>query len=361
MRLNDRIIRNLKPNPTGQYRVYDDHLKGFGVVVGQGSKSFFVMYGKRRKVKTLGKYPAVSLKTARSEAHTFLATYSPSPLQNANITFSEAVRRFLTESRTKHKKQTTNDYTRHLSFYEFDKKLSDITRSEILSKLNSLSNQPVTQNHTFDTTVNFFNWCLRHELIDRNPLQGQRKPAVKLHRERVLTEDELTAVYRRAAEYPFPYGHIVRLLILTGQRKSEILHLTWDRVGEALQFLDTKNRTDHEIPLLPMARGVIDSIPHRKPYLFQNTNSRPFSAFSKAKIVFDQELDIPPYRLHDLRRTFSTNMAMLGTPLHVTEAILNHKSGAISGVAAIYNRYDFFKEMHGALNLWENHLKSLCS
>ena len=361
MRLTDKTIANLKPKPTGQYKVFDDQLGGFGVCVGQRSKSFIVIYTKRRLTKTIGRYPDIRLIDARREAKAFLANYSPSKRQIANMGFSEALKRFLEQSQVRHKPQTTADYERHLSFYGFDKKLTEITRDEILEKLHALSNQPVTQNHTFDTIVTFFNWCLRRDFIDRHPLQGEPKPAPKHHRERALTEDELRAVYRRAEQYPFPYGHIVRLLILTGQRKSEIVHLKWGRVGETLQFLDTKNRTDHEIPLLPMASQVIESIPHRKPYLFQNTKTRPFSAFSKAKIVFDSKLDIPPYRLHDLRRTFSTNMAMIGTPLHVTERILNHKSGTISGVAKIYNRYEFTKEMHRALNLWEKHLKSLCS
>ena len=359
MKLTDLTIQKLKPRPTGQYAVFEGN--GFGIRVSQRSKSFVVVYGKRRRVKTLGRYPSLPLKEARKEAQAFLATYSPNRHEIVNTGFSEAVARFLEESQARHKPQTTADYARHLSFYGFDQNLRDITRRKILDRLHTLSNQPVTQNHTFDTTVNFFNWCLRNELIDRHPLQGERKPSPKRHRERVLTEDELRAVYKRSEQFPFPYSHIVRLLILTGQRRGEVLHLTWDNVGDTLQFLDTKNRTDHEIPLLPLAKGIIESIPHRKIYLFQNKSSKPFSAFSKAKVNFDKEIDIAPYRLHDLRRTFSSNMAMLGVPLHVTERILNHKSGTISGVAAIYNRYEFAKEMTDALQTYENHLKSLCS
>lgn len=361
MRLTDLAIQKLKPRPTGQYTNFDDQLGGFGIRISQRSKSFVVMYGKRRRLKTLGRYPAISLKTARRQAQTFLAAYSPQTRETPNITFTEATERFLEESSSRHKLQTTQDYARHLAFYGFEKSLKAITRRQILERLHTLSSQPVTQNHTFDTAVNFFNWALRNELVDRHPLQGERKPSPKRHRERVLTEDELKAVYGQAEGFPFPYGHIVRLLILTGQRRGEILHLTWDRVGETLQFLNTKNKTDHEIPLLPMAREVIESIPHRKVYLFENTKPKPFSAFSKAKLDFDKGLKLAPYRLHDLRRTFSSNMAMLGTPLHVTERILNHKLGTISGVSAIYNRYTYMEEMKHAMHTYENHLRSLRS
>ena len=358
MHLTDLAIQKLKPPPSGQKTFYDNQLPGFGIRVSQRSKSFVVMYGRRRQLKTLGRYPSLSLKEARKQAQTFIGADKPQT-QKSNLRFSEARDRFLEESEAKHKKQTTADYKRHLAFYGFEKPLRDITRTEVMDRLKALSNQPVTQNHTFSTLVTFFKWALRNDFLDRTPLEGEKKPAPKRHRERVLDEDELRLVYQRATTFSFPYGHIVRLLILTGQRRSEITHLTRDRVGETLQFLDTKNRTDHEIPLLPMARAVIEKIPHKKSYLFQNTKPVPFSAFSKAKVDFDEELEIAPYRLHDLRRTFSSNMAMIGTPLHVTERILNHKSGTISGVAAIYNRHTYMQEMRDALSAWEEYLAGL--
>jgi integrase len=361
MRLTDLSIRSLKPPPTGRKTYFDDQIGGFGIRVSQRSKSFVVVYGQSRKLKTLGKYPALSLKDARKEAQLFLLTYSPLKLQIPKLTYSEATQRFLDDNRDRLKTQTIEDYSRHLAFYDFTKPINQITRIEILDRLKVLVNQPVTQNHTFDTLVNFFNWALRRDLIERHPLQGERKPALKHHREHTLSADELKAVYQRAEQYPFPYGHIVRLLILTGQRRSEILHLRWENVGETLQFLDTKNRTDHEIPLMPMAKAVIDSIPHRKPFLFQNTKPVPFSAFSKAKITFDKPLQVTPYRLHDLRRTFSSNMAMLNVPLHVTERILNHKSGTISGVSAIYNRYSYIQEMKTTLETYEQYLAKILS
>lgn len=358
MHLTDLAIQKLKPPPTGQKTYFDSQLPGFGIRISQRSKSFVIMYGKRRQLKTLGRYSSLSLRDARTAARTFLPTSHP---KTAPITFSDAVERFLAESEPRHKAKTTQDYRRHLNHFTFQKNVGDITRADLMGRIGSLSNQPVTQNHVFDTMRNFLHWCLRNDFLDRNPLQGEKKPAPKRHRERVLTNDELRAVYKRAQAFPFPYGHIVRLLILTGQRRSEIVNLTRDNVKDTLQFPDTKNRTDHEIPLLPITRQVIESIPHKKPYLFQNTKPIPFSAFSKAKVDFDNGLYIPHYRLHDLRRTFSSNMAMLGIPLHVTECILNHKSGTISGVAAIYNRYTFAKEMKEALATHEQFVVSLLS
>ncbi len=369
MRLTDLSIQKLKPREAGQYTVFDDQLPGFGIRISQRSKSFVVMYGESRRLKTLGRYPTLTLKTARRDALAFIASLSPSQPHLARLGYSEACERFLEECAHTLKPKTITDYRRRLKFYGFQKPIQEVTRRDILTKLHTLSNQPVHQNHTFDTIFTFFNWALRNELIDRHPLQGEKKPNPKRHRDRVLSEDELRKVYMHAEAYGFPYGHIVRLLILTGQRRAEITYLTWDRVGETLQFPDTKNRSDHKIPLLPMARAVIESIPmtdeeqergkRSKHFLFENTKPVPFSAFSKAAAEFNKPMDIAPYTLHDLRRTFSSTMAMLGVPLHVTERILNHKSGTISGVAAIYNRYTFAREMEDALATYEAYVAKL--
>jgi integrase len=361
MHLTDLAIQKLKPPPTGQKSYFDNQFPGFGVrITYRGTKSFIIMYGRYpRRLKTLGRYPDMPLKAAREAARAFLTRYTTLPYETRHMAFPDALERFLTESATRVKPKTVIDYRRHLTFFPFKKPIREISRQEILNRLADLSNRPTTQVHHFTTIVTFYNWALRNELVDRHPLQGERKPAVKKSRDRVLTPDELKAVYLRAVEYPFPYGHICRLLALTGQRRSEITHLTWDDVGDTLRFFDTKNKTDHEIPLMPMARAVIEEITPKGRYLFENTKDVPFSAFSRAKIEFDKGLDVQDYRLHDLRRTFSSVQASLGTPLHVTERILNHKSGVISGIAAVYNVYSYQREAAEALMTYEDFLSKL--
>src|SRR5690606_19610198 len=85
----------------------------------------------------------------------------------------------------------------------------------------------------------------------------------------------------------------------------------------------------------------------------------PFNGWGKSKERFDTPLEVAAYTLHDLRRTFSSNLARLGTPIHVTEKLLNHVSGTVSGVAAIYNRYSYLDEMRAALVLHDEHLAKL--
>lgn len=93
----------------------------------------------------------------------------------------------------------------------------------------------------------------------------------------------------------------------------------------------------------------------------RGASEKPFNGWGKSKARLDAPLDISPYTLHDLRRTFSSNLARLGTPIHVTEKLLNHISGTVSGVAAVYNRYSYIDEMRQAVTLHDEHIAKLIS
>jgi integrase len=135
--------------------------------------------------------------------------------------------------------------------------------------------------------------------------------------------------------------------------------LDQDRIVYPATFV--KNQRLHTIPLGDQARELINSLPDKADLLFPSRfdKVKPFNGFSKCKASFDQDLDVEPYTLHDLRRTFSGNVAKLGTPIHVTKGILNHVSGTISGVAAVYNRHAYLNEMHAAFTAYEQHLDEL--
>jgi integrase len=96
-------------------------------------------------------------------------------------------------------------------------------------------------------------------------------------------------------------------------------------------------------------------------YVFTTTGKTPISGFGRLKDRLDKALPegTEPWIIHDLRRTMSTNMAMLGVPQPVTEALLNHKTGVVSGVAAIYNVYSYADEKREALELWNSHVEKV--
>jgi integrase len=185
---------------------------------------------------------------------------------------------------------------------------------------------------------------VRERIITVNPLAGLPAPHKLESRERVLTDDEIKAIWN-ATDYR-PFGHIVRCLILSGQRRMEIAGGKAEWVTDVYTIPQTKNRQPHVIPVTPLLKEYL-----KPPFVF--------NGWSKAKVALDKTCGVDDWTLHDCRRYFSTTCAQLQVPIHLTERILNHKTGSVSGVAKIYNRYSYLKEMEEALLLYESHIRKI--
>jgi len=197
-------------------------------------------------------------------------------------------------------------------------------------------------------------------LLEANPVQGTAKAAESGPRERVLTEAELRKLW--AALGQNWYSDIVRLLLLTGQRREEIGALAWseidfDRGMIVLAPVRTKNSRHHELPLSRQALAILQRQP-RRDFLFSRRKG--FANWVRPKAALDKHLGIASWRLHDLRRTCATGMAELGVQPHIIEAVLNHASGHKGGVAGIYNRASYSEPMREALQRWADHLQRIC-
>lgn len=236
----------------------------------------------------------------------------------------------------------------------------DITKRDVKVLLEKINKAPSTKQHAFVAILTMMNWCVRHELIDVSPLPPMTFKTNS--RSRILTDEELKIVWNRAVEVGYPFGTIVQLLILTGQRRGEVaaLRRAWID-GDEMFFPGefTKNGNEHQIPLGAMAKDIIDTVSGDQDLFFpaRGKSDTIISGWSKLKPAFDKPINVFGYTLHDLRRTYSSNMAKLGVPIHITERLLNHSSGAISGVAAVYNRYDYADEMMEAVKSYENEIK----
>jgi integrase len=185
-------------------------------------------------------------------------------------------------------------------------------------------------------------------------------------RGRVLTDEELVEIYRAAKAIRSPYGAIVQLLILTGQRRTEIASLRRDYVDLDANTIClpsglAKNAREHLFPIGALSVELLSKTCRRGGLLFpaRGTTDAPFSGWSKSKVALDKICGVTAWTLHDLRRTFATKMAALGTPIHVTERLLNHVSGGISGIVAVYNRHTYMGEMQEALEKYDRHLFEL--
>jgi integrase len=324
MRLTALQIDKL-PIPTKGQKTYWDG-NGFGVRVSQGgTKSFVVMYGTDRRLKTLGRYPAMTLKTARRAAIEYIASDTPQKRLNS---LSDARTAFLSDCETRLRPATVNQYTFYLN-------KTDCTT------LSALKRDQVDQSpHSIASWKAFYNWCIREELVSKNPFAFATTKYNTRHR--VLTPDEIKAIW---SYDHLPYSDYLKLQILTGQRIGQwkCYTVTDDTIIFPASIM--KGKQDHTIPLTDTVAALLP-IPQ-------------FAGWSKAKVRIYKHVPLPHWTLHDLRRTFSTICASLDIPLHVTERILSHSSGSISGVAAVYNRYNYLAEMRQALTHYEDHIKTV--
>jgi integrase len=364
MRFTDQTVRTL---PVGKY--FDDSTPAFGIRVGKNRRTWIVMRGKQRQLIRVGHYPAMGLAEARTKGRQLLAS---TQLTHDRVSFEGAYELFKKTHLPRLKERTQADYKRLLERYyapTLNKRRLDAITSHMVNAItDELVCTPSEQSHAIAVGKTFFKWCVRRHYLNRSPLEGATLPKQQ-SRDRVLTDDELVAVWRAAGRMEGHFGTIVRLLILTGMRRSECaaIHTSWIQNNTlTIPKEVTKNGREHSFPVGSLTSSIrlcsITSTSSQN-YLFPaRLNSTPtFSGFSQSKKNLDKLLNIAPWTLHDLRRTFATNLARLGVAPHIIERLINHVTGTISGVSAIYNRANYFPEMRDAVDKYDTWFRQLCS
>ena len=210
-----------------------------------------------------------------------------------------------------------------------------------------------------------YQWAIKRGTLSANPFAALPAIGAKPKRERVLTDDELAAIWRAASAMAPPFGPIIRLLILTGQRREEVTGMRWDELSDDLTTWTiaasrAKNGAVHHVPLAEPAREILRALPREGELVLPGDRPRaPFSGWSKAKARLDARSGVTDWVLHDLRRTMATGLQRLGARLEVTEAVLNHIAGSRAGIVGIYQRYDWASEKRAALDAWAAHVMSI--
>jgi integrase len=197
-------------------------------------------------------------------------------------------------------------------------------------------------------------------------MDGIALPFEEVSRERTLSDGELASVIRASREIGGPFGAIVEMLALTGQRREEVARMTWPELDLnartwTLEGARTKNGRAHIVHLAQPALQVLDRCPSLGLFVFTTAGAKPLQAFSLHKRRLDTQSGLADWRLHDLRRTVVSGMARLGVAPHIADRILNHVGGTIGGVAAVYQRHEFLAERKAALDLWGAHVADLLS
>jgi integrase len=415
-------IDNAKATSSRQ-EIPDGLLVGLYLVVQpSGARSFAVRYryaGQPRKL-TLGAFPAINLETARALGAKALraaaegrdpATEKQSAKGDAKRQAAEEVRgkldlyenvarEFIERHAMKQNRETTRRETARILGLRPSpddpaklvdiggdvmsawrgRKIQEISKRDIVALLDVINDRgsPIMANRVLSAVRKLFNWCVARDILQVSPCTLVAPPAPERSRDRVLNDDELRLVWNAADGDGWPFGPLVKLLVLTGQRLDEVGGMRWDEVDLengvwTLPAKRVKNNELHEVPLSDAAVAIIAALPRiktTKNFVFATRRDAAVSGFSRAKTRLDQAIlaAMPKdakapehWTFHDLRRSMASGMAPLGIQLHVVEKILNHSSGTFAGVAGVYQRYDFYNEKRIALAVWASHVESVVS
>jgi integrase len=255
-----------------------------------------------------------------------------------------------------------------------DRMMATITRRDVIEAIDRVADRgaPIAARRLHAHLHRLFRWSVGRGVIAANPMTDLPKVGVETRRDRTLTDAELVAVWNAADEIGWPFGAVVKLLILTGARRNEIGALRWSEIhGDEIRLEGerTKSNEPRSIPLSRAAAQIIESLPHigDSEFIFSVTGKTPVSGWSKAKGLLDAAAAkahgraLPDWRLHDLRRTCATVLQRLGVNLQVIETVLGHISGSRAGIVGTYQRHSFDPEKRAALDAWSRHLEHICS
>jgi integrase len=419
--LTVRRIETVQATSSRQ-EIPDGLLPGLYLVVQpSGAKSFAVRYryaGQPRKL-TLGAFPAINLETARTLGAKALRAaaegrdparekqsakgdakrQAAEEIRGKRDLFENVAREFIERHAMKQNRETTwRETARILGLRPSPddpsilvdvggdvmsawkgRKIQDITKRDVITLLDAVRDRaPVMANRVLAAVRKLFNWCLARDVIEVSPCSLIEPPAPERSRDRVLTDDELRMVWNAADSDGWPFGPLVKLLTLTGQRLGEVGGMRWDELDLknklwTLPADRVKNGERHEVPLSDTAIAIISALPRiktTKGFVFTTRRDAAVSGFSRAKDRLDAAIlaAIPkgakapaPWVFHDLRRTMASGMARLGIQLPVIEKTINHTSGSFRGIVGVYQRHSFAEEKRSALAAWASHVATAVS
>jgi integrase len=290
--------------------------------------------------------------------------------QEQSHTMLSVAKLYLDAKRPELRKRTLMESTRYLTSTGYLGKLHHhgvgaITRKDVAACVTHIANQrgKVSAARARACLSAMYSWAMGEGIVESNPVIGSNRPKENAPRDHVLKPEEIAAVWKHCGNDDF--GCVVKLLLLTGCRRSEIGGLSRSEVNDIKLTIPgsrTKNHKTLVIPLSTLAKEIIDSVPHRddRALLFGDRNESGFCTWA-SKAALDAKLGkkVQQWTLHDLRRTFASGLGDLGVQPHIIECLLGHRSGFRAGVAGTYNWSTYAREMRQAVELWADHIRSL--
>ena len=376
--LTAKTLEALKPSAK-RYEIHDLHCPGLTVRVSVGGQRVFSVkyrYGLKQKRQKLGVYPRITLATARDKAIDILRQVDegidPSKRRRNPDTKVEVVcREFVrlhAQARNKSWREAERILEREFVSTFAQRDIRDIKRWDVLELMDAAIARGSTYqaNRILSNIRKLFNWCIERGIVETSPIIGLKAPTKEMSRDRVLHDDEVIRLLRACQNDVYPFRQFVPMLLATAQRRGELAEMRWSEIdldGKiwVIPADRSKNGKPHVVPLSAYALDIMSEIPRVLDcdYVFTTTHKSPVSGFSKMLRRLSEGSQTSGWRLHDLRRTAASGMARASVAPHVVEKVLNHISGTISGVAAVYNRYGYDAEKRDALQDWGQYIAAL--
>jgi len=391
-KLTAKSVEQAKRDPTKRIEISDGGSGLYLVIQPSGTKSYAVRYRSGGTSKKLTLQSGITLAKARELAAKALNKVAEGvdPAAENQATkqakadakrdkFEEIAREFIAKHAKPKTPRTWRQTAYRLGFNPDDmtvkkggvvaqwgkRSIGEIKKRDVIELLDGIKERaPVMATNVFAVIRKMFNWAVARDIIAASPCTGVETPTVVESRDRVLDDEEVRRLWKAAGELGHPFGHITKLLLLTGQRRDEVAGMSWGEVDLEGRLWTiprerAKNNKTHDVPLSDDVLAIIEEVKatprvySAKGLLFTKTGETAASGFSKAKDQLDELMgELPPWRLHDIRRTVATGMQKLRIPLEHTEAVLNHISGSRAGIVGIYQRHDYADEKRRALETW---------
>jgi integrase len=384
--LTAKAIENLRPGDTRR-EIPDAGCRGLYLILQpSGRRAWAVRYrfgGKPRKLTLDGVGTLAAARKAATDAlHQLEQGRDPAVLKFETKATAErasadraadTVEQWAAHFIERHAKRKTRQNSWKQTTHVFDdivlpawrgRTVHDIKRRDIIEVVEGVAeDRPIMANRTLAALSKFFAWLCERDIITASPCTGVKRPSDEHARDRVLSDDEIHALWLACDAIGGPAGACVKMLLLTGQRRSEVSGMRRVEITGDVWTLSperTKNGQRHDVPLSEQALAIIESMPVIGDYIFTSTGAAPLWHFDRIKRLLDAHVKPEtPWVLHDLRRTAASGMAKLGIRLPIIEKVLNHSSGTFRGIVGTYQRHDFAGEKRHALQAWADHVDAI--
>ena len=371
-RLTDTRVASLKPPGSGQAEHSDDLVVGLRLRIGAGGRKAWIVRtraGGKSINKTLGSYPVLSLAEARHSAQRLLLDVAKNGAPRASRTFAELADHWI-ENVAKPNNRSWDKQKRRLEIHVLphwkSRRLDTIRRADVRDLIDGIAGD-VAPNRALTIIRTLFRHAMSRDWIESSPAEAIAKTKIETPRDRVLSMDEVKWVYSTAEMLGYPLSGYIRMLFLTGQRRTEVGMMRWadlniEQATWTIDSSETKSARSHLVPLSPQTIAILEKTPRLGEFVWTTNGESCLCGYTHVKARLDgllkaREAGLKAWRLHDIRRSAATHMVRLGIAETVVGRVLNHAPQGVT--ARTYALHSYENEKRAALDCWGMEVESV--